>query len=578
MNNLEQKINKLRALKQYKNKTDEELEQIVLEKIRQEEIENVLLDFEDKHEKEYAKKLMDKYLSEYEFENSSEKDTLAHLIYCEVTIKRIKELMNIQKKESNGAVPQQLSVELRDYMNQVIDIKEKLGMNKKKEENSPLKTWMDLKEKALDWAKTHEAETTLKCVSEGTKILMSDMTVKNIEDVNEGDEIIAFKENSYTRIKKAKVLKKTYSGIRKVLEINNGENSLFLTPDHPILVKYKGHWERNWQNVGNEINLLELKSKHKIPYFKNLIGNIDNYYRGVLLGIIKSDGNEYLKKHEKWNFKKRFSIWQSKSKEYKAIEFILNRLNIKYYRHEEFGNRSGYNKNYEGYSYIISVESTDYIEKIKVDLENDKDVKLGFITGFIIGDGNIYKSIITIAQKEGDKSKLIEDVIISLGIKYNKWKNNKNNMITYRLYNGTLPLHCPESIKCKKYVEGLTTCITYYSDEGNFTLESIQEKPTWDITTTEGTFIANGFFVHNCPYCQNIVRVLANIENKTPHKLTFFKGTTVYNYDLFKAYHEKKLSKEEVAKILGVSVYYIEYIYDNDFLKELHDNENERKD
>jgi len=41
-------------------------------------------------------------------------------------------------------------------------------------------------------------------------------------------------------------------------------------------------------------------------------------------------------------------------------------------------------------------------------------------------------------------------------------------------------------------------------------------------------------------------------------------------------YHNKILTKEKVAEILGVSDKYITYIYDNIYLKELKEEKNEK--
>lgn len=57
-------------------------------------------------------------------------------------------------------------------------------------------------------------------------------------------------------------------------------------------------------------------------------------------------------------------------------------------------------------------------------------------------------------------------------------------------------------------------------------------------------------------------------ENLTAEKCNWFKGTILYNKKLFKLYHEKRLTEQELAEILGVSIYYITYIYENLYLNE----------
>jgi translation initiation factor 2 beta subunit (eIF-2beta)/eIF-5 len=71
-----------------------------------------------------------------------------------------------------------------------------------------------------------------------------------------------------------------------------------------------------------------------------------------------------------------------------------------------------------------------------------------------------------------------------------------------------------------------------------------------------------------CPKCQNVYRLLMRVENKDKSSATFFKGTKIYNKKLFSLYHEKRISEVEIAEILGVSIQYIQYIYNEVFLSE----------
>lgn len=70
-----------------------------------------------------------------------------------------------------------------------------------------------------------------------------------------------------------------------------------------------------------------------------------------------------------------------------------------------------------------------------------------------------------------------------------------------------------------------------------------------------------------CPECQNLFRLLMKIDGLEPAKATFFKGTTLYNIKLMELYHYKKLTKKEVAEILGVHTNYVDFIYENIYLK-----------
>jgi hypothetical protein len=78
-----------------------------------------------------------------------------------------------------------------------------------------------------------------------------------------------------------------------------------------------------------------------------------------------------------------------------------------------------------------------------------------------------------------------------------------------------------------------------------------------------------GCTVVKCPHCQELFNLLMDITNLKPEKCSFFKGTMLYNLPLLNLYHLKKVSKTEVAEVLGVHENYVDFIYNNLYLKEL---------
>jgi len=74
-----------------------------------------------------------------------------------------------------------------------------------------------------------------------------------------------------------------------------------------------------------------------------------------------------------------------------------------------------------------------------------------------------------------------------------------------------------------------------------------------------------------CPKCSTLFPILARTEGMKSQNATWFKGTDYYNIPLFKLYHNRKITKEEIAEVMGVSVSDIDFLYDNLFLKELND-------
>lgn len=76
-----------------------------------------------------------------------------------------------------------------------------------------------------------------------------------------------------------------------------------------------------------------------------------------------------------------------------------------------------------------------------------------------------------------------------------------------------------------------------------------------------------------CPNCQQLFNLLMDVSNLLPEKCSFFRGTMLYNLSLLNLYHNKKITKEEAAQVLGTHQNYVDFIYNNLYLKDLNNNE-----
>ena len=163
MNELERTTKRLRNLPQYKNYTQEELNKIAQEKI---ERDNLLssLTFCLPEEKEYATKLLEGYLNESSFENFSERDTLSQLIGLEILAERIKKYLATEYGKANPCIPVQMVQQLNDLNTQILNLKEKLGLVRKENQESELKEVLEsLKRKALKYFEEHQGCNVVKC-------------------------------------------------------------------------------------------------------------------------------------------------------------------------------------------------------------------------------------------------------------------------------------------------------------------------------------------------------------------------------------------------------------------------------
>jgi len=155
-------IQKYRNMVQYKNLSDEELEQLVQKKIDEEGLLTAFVGLSD-IEKQKAIQLYDQYVSEHSFESLAEKSTLINLVYLEMLNDRVKLYIEKEGKDKQGAIPLRMTEQLVFNNTQIMQFKEKLGMMRDADSENALELMNELKEKALTYYNEHAGCTTIRC-------------------------------------------------------------------------------------------------------------------------------------------------------------------------------------------------------------------------------------------------------------------------------------------------------------------------------------------------------------------------------------------------------------------------------
>lgn len=164
MDNLEKKINKLRNLKQNKDKTNDELVVLAKEEIEKKDVISSLTFCKDDKEREFAIDLLERYTKENSIESEADKDTLRQLIDMEILAERFKYLLKIEYEKSNPAIPLNMVEELRETEKNILEIKTQLGLtNKNRDQAGWIETWEDLRKKAIKYYEEHRGFNTIKC-------------------------------------------------------------------------------------------------------------------------------------------------------------------------------------------------------------------------------------------------------------------------------------------------------------------------------------------------------------------------------------------------------------------------------
>jgi hypothetical protein len=515
--------------------------------------------FTDKEELKLAKGLLSKYLKEFSLETISDKALLKELIYLEVfqRVRLQRAAEDFQKK--NNTVPLQILDSIHKNIDKIVYLKTSLGLLKDStlKQNDSYQAFQTLIKKAEAWRKANQGSRTLVCIAEGGKVLLPNFLTKNIEDIQVGEEIVGVVPVKYCGLQlvKQKVLKVSFMGEKECLRLKTNRNrELICTPNHSIFSYCRS---QKGKSAKQEYFPAENSLRRRIKTF-DYISSLSNYYKGVLLGLIESDGWYYKpidKLHPNWEFTTKYFICQSPKKELEAIEFILNYFNVKYSKKFDNGGLGD-----GAYTWSISCNFTDFIEEIKNSLYNNQDLMLGFLAGFILGDGGIDKlGNAYIYQK--NKIKLLESVFKKLNLYLTISKNLLGTkMITYGLRK-QIPILIPCSKKSLKFINSLFSKGQHFTEETIVSLELLPNKyRVWDLTTETQNFIVNGIIVHNCPFCGKMIMLKIRTDAWEAQKHPMFHDRILGNSHLIKLYKEGRLTKEDLASIFETSPDYVSWL------------------
>lgn len=344
------------------------------------------------------------------------------------------------------------------------------------------------------------------CVKEGQRVLMADYSQKPIEKVVAGDKIFSFNEHTYA-LEMSEVRNVIDNGSKDVLAFKtlDGKNKVYLTEDHKVPVRSRGQGLK-WR----EFRTLKRKDASYFTYIwnKNYIPeDAENFALGYLRGFVDGDGSYG---------KRGISIYQKE--ESVLIEFIS--LYNKYVastkalvRRGDRGVKGGTLMYYAGVGYTPTFEKKTYFRR-------QTDYLMGYLNGIIISDGGVAYNTSTqalncqISQKTSttDIIKNIKDAFNFLGIKFNETsaltKGAKSYIKEGVIMTSIQIRRCwrtPFLYGGLKRLNIINKMMEHY-DIHNFepqqvvkdAKDMIKGAHVYDLTTTSGTFICEGFPVHNC--------------------------------------------------------------------------------
>lgn len=353
------------------------------------------------------------------------------------------------------------------------------------------------------------------CFPIGTKILMSDYSLRNIEDIQESDIIIGFEEfpTKMKRKIKISIVKKVFNNISNLIQITTELNSTInCTPNHPFLVK--GH--------GKALNKFDYKiadklkvgdSLYKIPYFFTDESDFnDDYKKGYITSCFLGDGTykKYIDKNGYDAYNIRFAVKDGEISK-RLFEFVKLYNNYFY----ELPFKMGKNENSiisirsnkrDCYSFICDLIKDNY------KILKSKEYASGFLAGIYDCEGSINKTCIRICNCNIEIIDEIKRCLNILNINY-VLDIDKSGTINYKeKYNIRIKdkrewIKFIQLVKPACFRKGIQNVFekSLLFSEKITNIEYIDDVVNvYNLETSTSTFFANNFAVHNCHENSNV--------------------------------------------------------------------------
>ena len=337
------------------------------------------------------------------------------------------------------------------------------------------------------------------CLVVDTTVLMHDFSVKNIQDVKVGDKIVGINRRNHKGYYTFEFSDVINISKRKAdtIKINTNDGNIECTPEHRLMGSTKNRSCSDWK-----------QSKAFTPY-ENLrfIGipssETDELLIGWLKGFCDGDGcffkhyNEY--RTEYLGFE---GICIDKKLRNSLID-VASMFGIELKVGIKCSSPKSWNKGKK--NLMIFSRRSENVKKLKELIKFDSNRGLEFYKGYLAGmldsDGSVSGTIVRISQSESAnkiKYERIRTCLHALSIKYKEEKTGfllKGGFdMRIKILFQFKPKHSKKSINL---IKGFTFKGSKHSQINDISIGK-ENIDVYNLETSCGNFIANGFIVHNC--------------------------------------------------------------------------------
>ncbi len=329
------------------------------------------------------------------------------------------------------------------------------------------------------------------CIAEGQRVLMADGTYKYIEDVLVGELVMGLHKGKISGyyIAPTRVLDTMNRGVRDIIKISAGDNSIFCTPDHKIYVNdgHKTRWKRADSSVAG---------KTSVRLFPEIYKRSDDFKRGWLTGYLAGDGCIHYR-----NNKTQITITSRDTEMLDIIQEWSAELGYELRRFKHvMGNKifptKLDSKYIDGVQITSGVDADNFLSEL-YSYTIEKEFAAGWLAGMYDSDGTLDSGndcrIFQSKTVKSNNCELIEDYLNMLGLRFSV--QNRDGMNRYCL--GTTEF----LTTCRPMMERKYPNRYYYKSIPAHSIDEVKDaghRHTYDLETECHSFIVEGFIVHNC--------------------------------------------------------------------------------
>lgn len=341
------------------------------------------------------------------------------------------------------------------------------------------------------------------CVSPDTKVLMHDLTWKRIDEVQEGERVIAFdyeaKDTRYKMYREADV-EAVHRHEALAVDIHTDKGVITAEHNHPFYTKKSKRTAFRGAD--------DLREGDEIYYFTDAVNFKENedYKQGYIVGAFAGDGSiPGWKEREEYEPSRGLN---NREGYVSSIDKEVGEVIIEYsenvFEDIQFSLKDRrYNGNADDSAMMALTNQGDELVEAFAEFEETKDYMRGWLAGMFDTDGTFPKGVnVVFAQYTGDIFDTICDYLDELDYSWTHDQGKRgdfSDMVrviggsdeTYRLLSEIRP----------KVERKYKSFIGNNRIGGTATIEKIVERGEqnlYDLTTSESTFIADGFLSRNC--------------------------------------------------------------------------------